>query len=114
MNDTVDTRTATIAWLNDELRKRRSSQGRILITPGVAALDAADRLGLEFALASFDDFNEDNDPYGEHDFGAVTVKCERYFFKIDYYADSKCDAGAEDPADPSTFRVMTVMRSDEY
>jgi major membrane immunogen (membrane-anchored lipoprotein) len=62
----------------------------------------------------FDDFNEDNDPYGEHDFGAVTVKDEKYFWKIDYY-DKEADFHSSDASrEDLTRRVLTVTRADEY
>ena len=62
----------------------------------------------------FDSFTEDNDPHGEHDFGAFDFKDERIFWKIDYY-DAACEYGCEDPADPSkTTRVLTIMLASEY
>ena len=48
-------------------------------------------LGTDFvaevcqAVAAFDDFTPENDPYGQHDFGALTVSGERLFWKIDPY-----------------------------
>ena len=38
------------------------------------------------SVQSFDDFSSDNDPYGEHDFGAIDLPdAEKIFWKIDYY-----------------------------
>lgn len=57
---------------------------------------------------------EDNDPYGERDFGSIELEGERYFWKIDYY-DRTLRFGAEDPADTSeTMRVLTLMHASEY
>jgi hypothetical protein len=71
----------------------------------------ADLLDL---VRAFDRFTPDNDPYGEHDFGAIELSGDRYFFKIDYYDLSKT-AASPDPANPAvTQRVMTIMRADEY
>ena len=65
-------------------------------------------------MSKFDRFDEDNDPYGEHDFGALEVEGERLFFKIDYY-DHDLSAHSPDPADPSvTKRLLTIMLADEY
>jgi hypothetical protein len=50
-------------------------------------------------VQSLVDFNTNNDPYGEHDFGSFEVAGEKFFWKIDYY-DSLCEFGSEDPADP--------------
>jgi Protein of unknown function (DUF3768) len=81
---------------------------------GVAALPENDLARLLANVRSFDDFNGDNDPHGEHDFGSVQLAGQTYFFKVDYYA-LDMDGGSEDPADPAkTTRVFTIMRADEY
>ena len=65
-------------------------------------------------MAVFDAFDRDNDPYGEHDFGALTVLGERVLFKIDYY-NAGMTGGSPDPADPSvTTRVLTVTLAGEW
>jgi len=80
----------------------------------VAALPDPTLLSLRSAVAQFDTFTEDNDPYGERDFGAIELEGERYFWKIDYY-DRSLRYGAEDPADTSeTMRVLTLMHASEY
>jgi hypothetical protein len=50
------------------------------------------------AVSSFSTFTPDNDPYNEHDFGAVDAEGERFFRKIDYY-NSDCRAGSVGPSD---------------
>ena len=66
------------------------------------------------AVARFDRFDEDNDPYGEHDFGALEIEGERLFFKIDYF-DQSLSAHAPDPSDgTATKRVLTIMLAEEY
>ncbi len=66
------------------------------------------------AVRAFDDFTPDNDSHGEPDFGAVTIRDERVFWKFDYF-DPTLDAGSEDPADGTvTCRVLTVMLAREY
>lgn len=55
-----------IAKLNDEFRK--SGMG-IVATRGVQDLENLHLLVDE--IRNFSDFTEDNDPYGEHDFGVV-------------------------------------------
>lgn len=109
----ADDRTARIRMLNDTLRQGFPS-GEVVATRGVAALPMAQQAALYLAIQAFDAFTEENDPYGEHDFGAINLDGELYFWKIDYY-DNDLAFGSPDPADPDvTRRVMTIMRADEY
>lgn len=112
MLDTIT--TEKIRRLNDCFRRSMAFGGTVLLTPGVSCL-APERLAeLLQAVRSFGAFTPDNDPHGEHDFGAIELVPTTYFFKIDYYDLSKT-AGSPDPADLSvTHRVLTVMRADEY
>lgn len=96
--------------LNDQYRK--SLRGPVLLTPGVQALETPDLAALLHKVRTFDVFTEDNDPHGEHDFGAVEHNGTKYFWKFDYY-DPETEYHA-DPADPGTHRVLTIMRADEY
>jgi hypothetical protein len=111
MNDIVD--VTPIRKLNDQFRQ--SLRGGVLVmTAGVIALGQDRQLKILEAVAKFDTFDQDNDPYGEHDFGALEVEGERLFFKIDYY-DHDLSAHSPDPADPSvTKRLLTIMLADEY
>lgn len=100
--------------LQNDLLRQGGFGGRIIITAGVEALGSAFVSRAITAVATFDAFDEDNDPHQEHDFGALTVDGERLFFKIDYY-DLACAARSPDPADPVvTCRIMTVMLASEY
>jgi hypothetical protein len=96
-----------IAKLNDEFR--RSGLG-ITVTQGVQALE--DLSGLIYEVCRFNEFPEDKDPYGEHDFGSIVWRGEKVFWKIDYY-DQALKYG-EDPLSPECRRVMTVMLASEY
>ena len=102
-----------IAELNDHLR-RTFTGGKVMMTAAVAALDPVDRAEVLERVRAFTDFDPDNDPHGENDFGVVSVKAEQYFWKVDYY-DLAMEFGSEDPADPAiTTRVLTVGRMDDY
>lgn len=107
------TKTEKIRALNDKLR-HDFSEGRAVLTPGIAAL-GADVVGrIIKTITVFDDFCHANDPYEEHDFGSFDVDGHTIFFKIDYY-DKSLQAGSPDPADPSvTERVITIMLAREY
>jgi hypothetical protein len=59
---------------------------------------------------------KNNDPHGEHDFGAFYINgVGKISWKIDYYADASCAWGSEDPSDAARcYRVLTIMRAEEY
>ena len=104
-----------IRRLNDEFRRSmHPSLGRCVMTQGVAELPELERIAVVQKARLFDDFNEENDPYGEHDFGIIKLREESVYFKIDYY-DKSLEYGSEDPSDPEkTTRVMTLMLACEY
>lgn len=97
---------------------------------GFQSLPELDRLAALVAITRFAKFDGDNDPYGEHDFGAVyklasggrTQDCpndaetiaQTVFWKIDYY-DPSLTYGSEAPWDAEqTKRVLTIMLASEY
>jgi hypothetical protein len=113
MSDFAVSRSDRIRVLNDNFRSTFVG-GRVLTSAGVAELPIATKARLFLAVQSFSNFTKDNDPHGEHDFGAIELEGERYFFKLDYY-DVDMHYGSESPADPNvTTRVLTIMRADEY
>lgn len=104
--------TKKIAELNDAARKGVGV--RVVITRGIDAMSAADKAIIRERVSTFDTFNEENDPRGEHDFGAFDYKGLTIFWKIDYY-DQNLEGGSEDPSDPEvTRRVLTIMLASEY
>jgi hypothetical protein len=106
-------RSHRIRLLNDLFRTTFMG-GQVVMTAGVAALPLDLKAHLILQVQSFTNFNADNDPHGEHDFGSFELAGENYFFKLDYYSPDM-DGGSEDPADPAkTTRVLTIMRADEY
>lgn len=120
------TRHQMIADLNDKFRRGEDGvAGRMMLTHCVVHLAAEHDVddgenqssGVERVLAmvrEFDAFDRDNDPYGEHDFGAFTFEGETLYFKFDYYTPDMM-GGANDPTDPeNTLRVLTIMLASEY
>ena len=75
----------------------------LLLTMGVT------RLGLEavreilMGVKDFDDFNQANDPQGEHDFGSFDYQGEKIFWKIDDYDGQE-----------GYNLALTVMLAEEY
>lgn len=113
----ADENTPQVRELNDQLRAslRAIPEGRVVMTLAVSNLSSDDLYSVLEAIALFNSFTPDNDPYGEHDFGSVTVgQLGQFFWKIDYY-DLEYEYGSEDPSDPTkTKRVLTIMRPDEF
>lgn len=145
---TAQEQTARIARLNDLARSAMggAAQGSgdpqdrwngcggvactAVATVGFRSLPDADQSCVRELIETFDAFDEDNDPHGERDFGAIYQlgdgrwtterplshedERQRVFWKIDYY-DRDLAGASEDAADPAvTRRVLTIMLSDEY
>ncbi len=90
-------------------RFRRTGFG---VTTTLGVNDLPDVEGLLAAVRDDNSFTEDNDPYGEHDFGSIDWHGSKVFWKIDYY-NQELRSWA-DPASKGCKRVMTVMLADEY
>ena len=102
-----------IRELNDRFRTTMTG-GRVMMTAGVDALPSDVKAMVIRRVATFSDFNADNDPHSEHDFGSFELAGRKIFFKVDYY-DSTMTYGSDDPADPAkTTRVLTIMLAEEY
>ena len=120
-NDAAAT-SAAIRTLNDKLRTTLTG-GKVMITAGIQAMDPEAQARVLAAVRAFDAFTDENDPWGEHDMGALDVEVDgpgfgstthRIFFKHDYF-DPTLSFLSDDPADPSkTVRVLTIMLADEY
>jgi hypothetical protein len=122
----TDLQAATIAAQNDLFRKTlidpvaafemqgKGIQGQVLLTPGVSGEGAEFQAAALAAVASDTRFTEDNDPYGDHTFGTVTISGQKLFWKIDLY-DLEFRYGSERPFDAEvTRRVLTIMCPSEY
>lgn len=103
-----------IRELNDAFRTSGFASGRWMFTCGVADRGAAFVAEAARLVREFDAFTSDNDPYGEHDFGAFSLGEERLFWKIDYY-DPSLSHGSDAPENvQATARVLTIMLASEY
>ena len=115
---------AVIAAQNDAFRRiaclgippDQPIQGRLVVTRSL--IEAGDGFVAEAvqATGAFDTFEPENDPAGWHDFGAITIRGETVFWKIDLFeADSDFRFGAETPDNPeTTMRVLTIMMARDW
>ena len=66
------------------------------------------------AVAAFDEFSPENDPWEEHDMAFLDVDGERIFFKVDYF-DPELRHHSADPSNPEiTRRVLTIGLASDY
>lgn len=102
-----------IKQLNDAFRKSFSG-GRVVLTCGIASLPLVQQNEVINKVKKFNDFTEDNDPYGEHDFGCFDYRGKQIFWKIDLY-DLNYEFYSPQPDDETqTNRVLTIMFAEEY
>jgi len=103
----------TIAELNDAFR-RSFTGGQVVVTRGVHALPLDVQAAITERVRSFEAFDADNDPHGEHDFGSFDHLGQTIFWKIDLY-DRDYKFYSPDPTDPAkTNRVLTILLAEEY
>jgi hypothetical protein len=103
-----------IRALNDLMRQAGPSSERWMMTAGVLAQGPEFMMRAVIMVQTYSAFDDSNDPYGEHDFGAFELAGQRLFWKIDYY-DLDLRYGSDDPADQTvTARVLTLMLASEY
>jgi Protein of unknown function (DUF3768) len=109
----VLTQSDRVRVLNDNFRTTFLG-GRVVMTAGVAELELHVKARVLIEVQTFSNFNADNDPHREHDFGAFEIAGEQFFWKIDCY-DRDMEFGSPDPSDPEqTVRVLTIMFASEY
>ena len=105
--------TNEIALQNDNFRKHLS-QGTLVLTQGIRSNTPEDIKEIITKVCNFDTFDENNDPYGEHDFGMFYHKCKQILWKIDNY-DKKFLYLSPDVSNPKlTNKVLTIMYAEEY
>ncbi len=95
-------------------QKETEIEGQYCITPGISELPILEQFKITMKVRNFDDFNKNNDPYGEHDMGRFKHNADTIFWKIDYY-DTNYKYGSDEPSNLNkTRRVLTVMHAYEY
>ena len=103
----------SIAEQNDDFRLH-PSKGTFCLTSGIRALGKDCVREIINIVRNFNSFNEVNDPYGAHDFGAFYYRNRQIFFKIDNY-DREFLYLSPDVTNPKlTNKVLTIMLAQEY
>ena len=85
-----------------------------MTTCGVNQLSEETRIELFRSVQHFDNFVQDNDPYGEHDFGKVVVGGQDFFWKIDLHEELPVKRFNDNFSEPVFTRVLTIMLASEY
>jgi hypothetical protein len=127
--DTITTPDQIIANQNDAFRvaltpnpkwRGRALNGSTVYTAALCTRGLVFMLAARAAVATFNAFSPDNDPYGEHNFGSLDVDAndgqgpQRILWKIDLY-DTEIEVGSPCPEDPDqTHRVLTIMLPEDW
>lgn len=97
--------------LNDRFRTEGHGNGSIVVTAGVQEKGEAFLRRVFAAVRAFDAFTDDNDPWGEHDFGAIDIDGQKVFWKIDLYKENSVN---QEMGFQGETRVLTIMLAHEY
>ena len=108
-----DNQSPIIAALNDRFRQTYWG-GKVMTTSGVNQLSEETSAAVFAAVMHYDNFTEDNDPYGEHDFGKVVVEGQDFFWKIDLHEELPVKRLNDNSSEPVFTRVLTIMLASEY
>lgn len=106
-------RSVMVRTLNDFFRISGNG-GQIFTTPGFENLPDELKFEAICMLRTEQTFDENDDPWHEHDFGTILIAEHELFWKI-YYYDIDYNGYSPDPSDPAvTSRVLTIMLASEY
>ena len=117
MTDESRTREcARIAEQNDAFRKKQAGggQGKWVWTQAIDAEGMDFVLTCVSAVAEYEDFTEENDPFGTREMGFMEVVGKKVWWKIDLY-DRAYLGGSENPTSlADTRRVLTILFPSDY
>lgn len=118
--------TQRIATANDAFRRNmfvkielgktetQRPNGIITVSAGVHHLPPDDKARVLVAVKNFNDFNADNNPYGEREFGSIELAgIPPVFWRIAYYEDETMQFGAEAP-EVQCFRLLSIYLAEEH
>ena len=99
--------------LNDAFRQTFNG-GKVVLTKNISILPSEELSAIVHKVQTYNNFNKDNDPYGEHDFGSFEHNGNTIFWKIDYYDSEYCFFSNNPACASSTNRVLSIMFAYEY
>jgi hypothetical protein len=83
----------------------------VVVTAAFDVLPAELKAKVLCTVRTFQDFDDGNDPYHEHDFAAFTIDGQAFMFKFDLYEEPD----VKNPnGEPVVTRVLTIMLAEEY
>jgi hypothetical protein len=97
-----------ISERNDAFRKAipfsDNPKNKVFLTRGIyAEFSDSEVADIITAVRNLSEFTPDNDPYKEHDFGAIAFVGRKLFWKIDDYMGQD-----------NTDLVLTIMLAEDY
>lgn len=111
--DAVVPRADRIRAINDHCRATFTGAA-IVVTAAFDALAAETKAKALERVRTFNNFNEGNNPWNEHDMGFFEIESERFFWAFSYY-DKSMKCGSDDPSNTDiTRRVLTIGLASDY
>ena len=107
-------RDALFNYIDQDYNGIKHAQfGKIMATIGFSDLTPEQKSEALLAVKRFNDFEDDN-PCDQHDMGFIpeTEKCPPIAWKINVFADHKCESAATDLE--RNYKVMTLMLPMEW
>jgi len=90
--------------------------GKIVLSQIITALPLGIRCEIVLAVRDYSAFLIEIDPCAEHCFGTINhPTLGKIFWKIEYFTDESCELQSADlEIANGTFRVLTILHSDEW
>jgi len=103
-----------IAKSNDDFRMNWFGKGKYVESSEIKKLSSTDKLNILGLVKTFKNFNERNDPSGEHNLGIIEFNDEIIVWKISYFYLVRKNKNIDYDSCENTFRILNVMLADEY
>lgn len=121
--NSIELQSAAIAAQNDLFRNsiadpmqsaRRGIEGTRRMSQAIAARGPEFQAKVIQAVADFDGFTSDNDPWGERGYGTVTVEGQAIFWSIDLFDEEFEEASALPWSPDHTLRLLRIEMATQH